>query len=373
MELRKRPLVFASLFLIVFSLFVRSHFLWLKNGDLLMNVEWYQFLQENGFRGLSNSDFSNYSPPYLYLLWFCTWLFPQAEPFLVIKLIPTLFDVFSAFLVYKIACIKLEGDKPIFASALFFSLPTIMFNSTGWGQVDSLYGSFLLLCFYFLLNNKSVPALVAFGIAISCKLQSIFFLPFLGILLLRGKIRGYAFTTIPFVYALAMLPAILANRSLQSILKVYADQAVLYNDLARYAPNLYFLIPKEYFHPVFEIGMGIFFISMLAWAWINWNAKLPITEKQLVLTALTSVALVPFLLPKMHDRYFYPADIFSFVTAIFIPELWFFALLFQISSGLVYLIFPFGMPPLLALPAALINSVLVMFIIHRQYRSLKES
>lgn len=71
--------------------------------------------------------------------------------------------------------------------------------------------------------------------------------------------------------------------------------------------------------------------------------------------------------------YFYPADLFSFVTTLFMPEFWFFALLFQISSGLVYMIFPFGMPPLLALPAALINTVLVLFIIRRQIKSLKES
>ena len=33
-----------------------------------------------------------------------------------------------------------------------------------------------------------------------------------------------------------------------------------------------------------------------------------------------SVALVPFLLPKMHDRYFYPADIFSLLAAFYMPE-----------------------------------------------------
>jgi hypothetical protein len=131
-------------------------------------------------------------------------------------------------------------------------------------------------------------------------------------------------------------------------------------------------MPNEYFHPIFEIGMGIFAISMLAWAWINWKAKPPITQNQLALTALASAALVPFLLPKMLDRYFYPADLFSFVAAIFIPELWFIAIFFQISSGMVYTIFTLGTPPLLALPGALINTALVVIIIRNQLRALKQ-
>src|SRR5690606_35070108 len=134
----------------------------------------------------------------------------------------------------------------------------------------------------------------------------------------------------------------------------------------RYAPNLYFVIPNEYFHPVFEIGFGIFVIAMLAWAWMNWKAQPTFTQKKIALTALASVALVPFLLPKMLDRYFYPADILSFAVAILLPEFWFIPLMFQMSSGLVYLIFPFGFPPIVALPAALINTALIIIITKAQ-------
>src|SRR5690606_6371366 len=112
-------------------------------------------------------------------------------------------------------------------------------------------------------------------------------------------------------------------------------------------------------------------VCMLAWAWVNWHTKPPVTQHQLVLTALASAALVPFLLPKMLDRYFYPADLFSFVAAIFIPQLWFIPLFFQLSSGLAYTIFMFGMPPLMALPGALINTALVVIIIRQQLASLK--
>ncbi len=371
MDFWKRPYLLTAIFLVLLSLFLRYHFLPFQNGDLLMNLDWFIFLQQNGYKGLANSEFSNYSPPYLYLLLILSFIKGELPPAIGLKIIPSLFDLLSAFSIYKIARLKLKSDMSFLLAAGFFTLPTVMLNSSGWGQVDSMYGSQLLLCLYLLLTERPFPALAVFGLAFSFKLQAIFLLPFLGILFLRKKIYWYHFLVLPIVYALTMLPAFLAGRSWQSILQVYTGQATQYDNLARYAPNLYFLIPIDYFHPVFEIGMGIFFVCMLAWAWANWRAKPPVTQHQLVLTALASAALVPFLLPKMLDRYFYPADLFSFVAAIFIPQLWFIPLFFQLSSGLAYTIFMFGMPPLMALPGALINTALVIIIIRQQLASLK--
>lgn len=373
MNIRKRPYLAAGILLLLLSLVIRYFMLGLRNGDINLIHEWYDFLLQNGYKGLGDGNFSNYPPAYLYLLYFATLTHTWLDPFIALKLLPTAFDFISAFAIYKIAHTKYDNDKSLFITALFFILPTVMMNSSSWGQIDSMYGSFLLVCFYLLLSKRPFWAMVAFGIGFSFKAQSIFILPFLGILFLRKQIRWYDFLSIPVIYLVFAIPTVWLGRSWESILFLYVGQAGQFVELARYAPNLYILMAGEPLHPGFEIGMSIFFLAMLAWAWVNWRAKPPVTENQLVLTALASAALVPFLLPKMLDRYFYPADLFSFVTAIFLPELWFFALLFQVSSGLVYMIFPFGMPPLLALPAALINTVLVFFIMRRQLKSLKEA
>lgn len=372
MNIRKRPFFTTGILLILLSLFLRYLVLEFKNGDLLLIRTWYDFLLENGYKGLADGEFSNYPPAYLYLLYLATLTSKWLDPFIALKLIPSVFDLVSTAAVYRIARTKYENDKSFFIAALFFLLPTVMLNSSSWGQIDSLYGCFLLVCFYLLLKERPFWALVAFGVGFSFKAQSIFILPFLGILFLRGRIRWHHFLAVPVVYLLLALPAVIIGRSWESILTLYAGQAGQFEELARYAPNLYLLLPGVPLHPAFEIGMSVFFITMLAWAWVNWKAALPVTNDQFVLTALASAALVPFLLPKMLDRYFYPADLFSYVAAIFIPELWFIAALFQISSGLVYMIFPFGMPPLLALPAALINTALVIVIARRQLRSLRE-
>ncbi len=152
---------------------------------------------------------------------------------------------------------------------------------------------------------------------------------------------------------------------------LYAGQVGQFEDLARNAPNLYVFIPNEYYHPVLEIGLGLFAISMIVWAWANWKAGHSVTTRQLALTALASAALAPFLLPKMHDRYFYPADVFSFMAATLMPELWFVPILFQISSGIAYSVFVLGIHRAIVFIGALINTALIISIIRIQIKSLK--
>lgn len=371
-DITKRPLILLSIFVFIILILARYQVLDLTNGDHQLILTWYDFLKQNGVMGLADDDFSNYPPAYLYLLWVFTLISDFITPAHALKIIPTLFDIISAVAIFKIARLKFDDDKPYLLTVIFLLLPTVTFNSTGWGQIDSAYGCFLLVCFYFLLKEKPLQAMIAFGIGFSFKAQAIFLLPFLGIMFLWKKIKWYYFFIPPVIYILFALPTLFLGRSLESILLLYVGQASQFQNLARYAPNLYFVIPNDYFHPVFEIGFGIFIISMLVWAWINWRANPPFTQKKIALTALASVVLVPFLLPKMLDRYFYPADILSFAVAILLPELWFIPIMFQISSGLVYLIFPFGFPPLMALPGAFINTALVIILTKAQIQSLKD-
>jgi Gpi18-like mannosyltransferase len=368
----KRPLVILSVVLFALMLFLRIQLLAMSNGDLLLIQEWYDFLARNSVKGMADGTFSNYPPAYLYLLWFTTLLGKWISPAVAIKLIPTMFDLLSAWMIYKIAQTKFDGDKPLLFAAIFLLLPTVMVNSTGWGQIDSTYTSFLLVCFYLILTKRPFWALAAFGAAFSFKAQSIFLLPFLGIIFLRKQVRWFDFFAIPIVYLILPLPAVLLGRSWESIINLYIGQAGQFEDLARNAPNLYVFIPNEYYHPILEIGLGVFAVAMLVWAWVNWQTKSPVTPKQLALTALVSAALVPFLLPKMHDRYFYQADVFSLMAATLVPELWFAPVLFQISSGVAYSPFLLGTHRAVVFIGAIINTALVIVIARRQAKGLKD-
>jgi len=88
--------------------------------------------------------------------------------------------------------------------------------------------------------------------------------------------------------------------------------------------------------------------------------------------ALAALTLVPFFLPKMHDRYFYPADVFSFATIIFVPEMWFVPILYQLISCLSYSIFILNASTAYVMAAALINTGVVIYILYKQFLSLSE-
>jgi Gpi18-like mannosyltransferase len=62
----------------------------------------------------------------------------------------------------------------------------------------------------------------------------------------------------------------------------------------------------------------------------------------IVATAAFSLLLVPFVLPHMHERYFYAADMLTIVLAFFRPRWAFVAVLVQVVSFLSYWPFLFG-------------------------------
>lgn len=370
---RKRPLIFLSAAILVVSVFIRFLILGMMNEDMIILAGWYHHFYKSGLAALANGSFANYPPFYLYFLWLIRtqsdWLTASEG----IKLIPTMFDFLSAFAIFLMARIKFTDDKPYLYSAIFFTLPSIMFVSTGWGQIESMYTSFLLLCAYFLLKEKPLYALIMFGFAFSVKSQSIFFLPFLGILFLKGRIRWFHFLLIPTVYLVLAIPAVVIGRSWESILTIYIGQVGQFRSLSMSAPNLYIFISDAYYAIGVWIGLIIFLIAMAVWGWVNWRAKITFTHRQIMLMALGSLALVPFVLPKMHERYFYPIDAFSFAAIIFVPEMWFVPILYQLISGLSYSVFILNASTTFVMLAALINTGATIYVLWKQNQSLKEN
>jgi Gpi18-like mannosyltransferase len=61
-----------------------------------------------------------------------------------------------------------------------------------------------------------------------------------------------------------------------------------------------------------------------------------LTPELTLALATFSVLLAPFVLPHMHERYFYAADVFTIVLAFYRPRWAFIALLVQLASLLSY-------------------------------------
>jgi hypothetical protein len=57
-----------------------------------------------------------------------------------------------------------------------------------------------------------------------------------------------------------------------------------------------------------------------------------------------TLAMMPFVLPHMHERYFFAADVFAFALMVQRPSTWPIAVLLQMGSALAYGQFLYGCP-----------------------------
>jgi Gpi18-like mannosyltransferase len=169
-----------------------------------------------------------------------------------------------------------------------------------------------------------------------------------------------------------ILPAALAGAPLFDLLTVYLGQVGDFQVLSKNAPNLYVFAPDSLYFPVLVLGLVLALEFLLLWALIYRRRIKELTPVIILLCALASVALAPFVLPKMHERYFYPADVFSYILVFFLPALWYIPAGYQLVSGLAYSVFLLGIAPpqsvIIIRLAAILNTMVLAWLLVLQYR-----
>lgn len=78
-------------------------------------------------------------------------------------------------------------------------------------------------------------------------------------------------------------------------------------------------------------GAVVVLVAALVWA-----SKQKFTASLLLKVALVFALAIPFLLPDMHERYFYLADVVSIIYAFYFPRYFFIAIIMQLCSLLSY-------------------------------------
>jgi Gpi18-like mannosyltransferase len=353
------------------ALAVRLLLIPFTNFDTDGYSRWYDFIVRNGIPSALGQNFAIYTPPYLYLLSLVTLTKDLIPKIVAIKSIPIFFDLVNALLIVRILRLKYTAGTPPYLGAAFFLLaPTVIMNSALWGQVDSFYTCFLLITLFLLLTDRPLPAMLVFGLALSVKAQAAFLGPFLLLMALQKRIPWYAFGLVPLAYLAAMLPAMLAGRTLWDVLTVYLNQAAELQIPSHNAPNWYIFVPQSTYAVSMPIGMLIAVVASVSWAYFHRHSSHK--NEVVVLAALVSVALTPFLLPKMHDRYFYPADVLSILLAFSAPQFWFIPICYQVISSLVYAIFLIEADrSTMLILATQLNTVVIAYLLWKQFRQSK--
>jgi Gpi18-like mannosyltransferase len=176
---------------------------------------------------------------------------------------------------------------------------------------------------------------------------------------------------VPAVLAVLDIPALLAGRSPMDLLTVYDmdRQAEHVPALTSRAPSLYaFVQAGRRAETVRVLGYIFAAVVILAILYVLIIRNLQITRDRLVTYAALFAIAMPFLLPGMHERYFFLADVTTVLLAIHKPRFWPVPLLVQAASLLCYEPYLFGgrSPAMLPLtvPATLMLAALVTVLHH---------
>jgi dolichyl-phosphate-mannose-protein mannosyltransferase len=155
---------------------------------------WSMRLGDQGSWNFYSDDFfSDWSPGYLYVLWFFGGLdsvfdFNGDQFWYVLKTPSIAVDLASAYLLYRILGEHKEAIR-VGAAALYLLHPVVLLVGPVWGQVDSILAFFLLLTVYYLAQGRTSAAAVVYTIGFLVKPQAVAALPVFAFWGLRDEVR----------------------------------------------------------------------------------------------------------------------------------------------------------------------------------------
>jgi len=282
-------------------------------------LPWCNYIREHGGFWAFKDRFSDYSPLYLYYLLAITSL--NLDGTVAIKLFSILFDFYTSYQIFKMLQLK-WGERiwPYAAAMAFLFSPTFLLNSSMWGQCDVIYACVALISVSHLLRQRYGIAFVFYGISFALKFQAVFLLPFFIVLFLKErKFPLWHFLLLPGIYFISIVPCWIAGRPLIDLLLIYFNQMSTYDILAMLAPSLWQWIPAqpEYLKLFALAGILLTTAVVLIFSWLIVKSPGHLSNEMTLKVACLFLIAIPFSLPRMHERYFYMAELFSLVYAFY--------------------------------------------------------
>ena len=327
-------------------------------GDVIMFVvPWYDEIIAEGRIAVFAHPFSNYTPPYLYLLSLTSLLDGPIPPYYLVKLLSWVGALWVLF-----ACGRLLQalERPWVFALPVLLLPSVAANVSMLGQADTFWVAPCILALAAGLTRRWFWVAFWSGLAFSFKAQAAFFAPFVLHLFITRRVQLHIWLVAPAVYLVAMLPAWLVGWPAWDLATIYLRQAMWQ--------------PKK--PPFYFISNGASWWTIYGWLlprlalktfWVGFATAIAAVAAMLVfvprlsarstlLLATISAAGIPFLLPGMHERFYLLADVLAFLYAIVFPSRRSIvaALLMQFASAFPVYVWAFQIEPaqLLSPPCA---------------------
>lgn len=336
--------------LVVAAVAVRAALFPIESNDLTGFLQpWWNEIKAHGHLASLHNGFSNYAPAYLYLLALISYLPISAR--VAIKALSLGFEGVQAAAFVSLAALTSKGRTRLgrlLALALALFAPSVILNGAAWAQCDVIHTAFVLLALRAALADRWWRAAALAGVALSFKLQATFFLPALVLMLAKAPVprrKLLALFMVPLVFLASLVPAWCAGRPARELLMIYVQQTGSYMDLTLAAPSIYQWLPGAPAAPLRAAGIVMTGAVLAAALFLVRQSSKGWTSRERVLTALATTLVCPFLLPSMHERYFYTADVLSMLLPFWLPSRWWVPLAIGTASTLCYGNYLFGQSP----------------------------
>lgn len=287
-------------------------------------IPWAKTMSVMSFQEVMTGRVGDYTVLYQYFVFLISRL--PLDPVVLYKLLSLSFEALLAYSSASLACLADQKKKgsprynAVFLAALI--LPTVFLNGAVWAQCDAAYASLALLGVLLILRDHPHAGCASLAISLCLKLQAVFILPVCLLLLIWRRLSIRHALTALLTMGLASVPALLFGKGIKGVLGVYLYQMGEYKQLVLDAPTVYQLIPGGGLIPdaaASSIGVLLAACAMCALLYlgaINRRGSAALA----VDVCFALVICIPFLLPHMHERYFFLADILSIVYAAIHPR-----------------------------------------------------
>ena len=286
-----------------------------ETGDYtVFLLPWYQQMQPLSFAQAMREEIGNYTMPYRYFIWLMTRV--PLPPMYLYKLTTLLFEPLLAYAVMRLFELRAEKRSlggALSAYLLTLALPTVVFNGAYWAQCDAIYTALLLLGLCEALEERPYRAMAGFGLALAFKLQAVFLFPLLPVLWAARRVRIKHLLALPGAWLAAQLPALLGGCVPAGLIAPYVMQMDDSMELTRNAPSIFQLFDSAEMNPWMfrNYGIAMALVAAFGLCALLWRCRARLTPALLTDAAFLLVLAVPYLLPHMHERYFFAADALS--------------------------------------------------------------
>lgn len=274
---------------------------------------WLEHIAREGPLRALGRPFGDYTPPYYYMLTLASPLVGQVPSEQIVKLVSLAGTLLLAGAVLHLArTLRIARAELVAAATLL--LPGVALNTALMGQCDAMSTAPLAMAIAAVIERRHARMFLWCGVAAAVKAQAVFCAPFFLAMAIRRRAPFREWLLAPLATLAMFAPAIMLGWPITDLATIYVRQAGFYDTLSMNAPNVWAIVQA------FPLGLpltGLANVAALgtASAYTTHFGTRPLTDRAIAAAAALAPLVMVGLLPRMHERYFYAADVLVFVWA----------------------------------------------------------